>query len=77
MLYVLIGAMFFLQDPNLRVIWVVATLFVVFYALSAMANFTAAARFGYLVIITIPLWDLQIPAESKIEGCAQVFTGAI
>ena len=75
-LYVLIGAMFFLQDPNLRLIWVVVTLFVVFYALSAMTNFTAAARFGYLVIITIPLWDLQIPAESKIEGTLWAF-GAI
>jgi len=75
-LYVLIGAMFFLQDPNLRLIWVAVTLFVVFYALSAMTNFTAAARFGYLVIITIPLWDLQIPAESKIEGTLWAF-GAI
>jgi len=44
-LYVLIGAMFFLQDPNLRSIWVVVTLFLMFYALSAMTNYTAAARF--------------------------------
>lgn len=75
-LYVLIGAMFFLQDPNLRLIWVVVTLFVVFYALSAMTNYTAAARFGYLVIITIPLWDRQIPTEGKIEGTLWAF-GAI
>jgi multidrug resistance protein MdtO len=67
-LYVLIGAMFFLQDPNLRLIWVLVTFFVMFYALSAMTNYTAAARFGYLLIITIPLWDRQIPTESKIEG---------
>lgn len=67
-LYVLIGAMFFLQDPNLRLIWVVVTLFVMFYALSAMTNYSAAARFGYLLIITIPLWDRQIAAENKIEG---------
>ena len=75
-LYVLSGAMFFLQDPNLRLIWVVVTFFVVFYALSAMTNYTAAARFGYLVIITIPLWDRQISAESKIEGTLWAF-GAI
>jgi multidrug resistance protein MdtO len=67
-LYVVIGAMFFLQDPNLRLIWVVATLFVMFYALSATTNYPAAVRFGFLLIITIPLWDRQIPAESKIEG---------
>ena len=75
-LYVLIGAMFFLQDPNLRLIWVVATLFVMFYALSAMTNYTAAARFGYLLIITIPLWDSQISTEGKIEGTLWAF-GAI
>jgi multidrug resistance protein MdtO len=75
-LYVLVGAMFFLQDPNLRLIWVVVTLFVMFHALSAMTNYTAAARFGYLLIITIPLWDSQIPAESKIEGTLWAF-GAI
>jgi multidrug resistance protein MdtO len=75
-LYVLIGAMFFLQDPNLRLIWVVVTLFVMFYALSAMTNFTAAARFGYLLIITIPLWDAQTLAENKIESTLWAF-GAI
>jgi multidrug resistance protein MdtO len=67
-LYLVIGAMFFLQDPNLRLIWVVATLFVMFYALSATTNYAAAVRFGFLLIITIPLWDRQIPTESKIEG---------
>jgi len=75
-LYVLIGAMFFLQDPSLRLIWVVVTLFVMFYALSAMTNYSAAARFGYLLSITIPLWDRQIPAESKLEGTLWAF-GAI
>jgi multidrug resistance protein MdtO len=75
-LYVLVGAMFFLQDPSLRLIWVVVTLFLMFYALSAMTNYTAAARFGYLLSITIPLWDRQIPAESKLEGTLWAF-GAI
>ncbi len=75
-LYVLVGAMFFLQDPSLRLIWVVVTLFVMFYALSAMTNYSAAARFGYLLIITIPLWDRHIPAESRIEGTLWAF-GAI
>ena len=72
-LYVLIGAMFFLQDPNLRLIWVVVTLFVMFYALSAMANYRAAARFGYLLIITIPLWDRQISTAAKVEGTLWAF----
>jgi multidrug resistance protein MdtO len=75
-LYILAGALFFLQDPNLRLFWVIATLFVMFYCLSAAANYTAASRFGYLVAITIPLWDQQIPVESKVEGALWAF-GAI
>ena len=75
-LYILAGALFFLQNPNLRFLWVVVTLFLMFYALSAMTNYTSAARFGYLLVITIPLWDSQIRTESKIEGTLWAF-GAI
>jgi multidrug resistance protein MdtO len=64
----LIGAVFFSGDPLLRVLWVAATLFVIFFSLSASSNYTAAARFGYLLVITIPLWDLQIPAELKMQN---------
>ena len=72
-LYILLGAMFFLQDPGLRLIWVIGTLFVMFYALSAMTNYSAAARFGYLLIITIPVWDRQIPTGLKVEGTLWAF----
>jgi multidrug resistance protein MdtO len=64
---VLIGAMFFLNDPNLRLLWVIGQLFAMFYALSAVTNYTAAVRFGYLLIIVIPLWDRHIPAELRVE----------
>jgi multidrug resistance protein MdtO len=74
--YVLVGALFFLQDPNLRLLWVIGTMFVVFFSLSAMTNYTAAARFGYLLIIMIPLWDRNIPTEFKVEGSLWAF-GAI
>ena len=62
-LYILVGALFFLQDPNLRLFWVIATLFLMFYTLSAASDYTAAARFGYLLVITIPVWDRQIRTE--------------
>jgi multidrug resistance protein MdtO len=66
--YVLFGAMLVLDDPMLRFLWVVATLFLVFYLMSALSSYGAAARFGYLIIITIPLWDRHIPAEPKVEA---------
>ncbi|HTU48454.1 MAG TPA: FUSC family protein [Bryobacteraceae bacterium] len=66
--YELIGAMFFVDEPLLRVVWVIATFFLMFYCLSALTNYTAGVRFGYLVVITTPLWDRHISAEARVEG---------
>jgi multidrug resistance protein MdtO len=65
--YILVGAMLFVNHPMFRLLWIVATLFIMFYALNTMTNYTAAVRFGWLIVITIPLWDLRIPAEAKLE----------
>src|SRR3984885_11400502 len=64
--YALVGAVFFSGEPMLRLLWVLATLFLIFFALKAIANYAAAFNFGYLVIVTIPLWDSQISAEQKV-----------
>src|SRR6516162_9363611 len=66
--YTFLGVMLVLGDPMLRFVWVVGTLFLIFYAISATNNYAASTRFGYLLIITIPLWDQQIPADDKVEG---------
>jgi multidrug resistance protein MdtO len=52
----------------LRLLWVGATLFLAFYGLSALGNYTVAARFAYVTVITIPLWDSHIPTESKVAS---------
>jgi multidrug resistance protein MdtO len=66
--YVLMSAWFFLGDPLLRLLWVIGSLFTSFYAISTMTNYGASTRFGYLIIITIPLWDSHIPTELRVEG---------
>ena len=66
--YVLIGAILFSSEPVVRVVWVLASLFLIFFLLSAMANHLAAARFGYLVVITLTLWDSELRAEQKVVG---------
>jgi multidrug resistance protein MdtO len=65
--YILVGAMLFVNHPMFRLLWIVGTLFIMFYALNTMTNYVAAVRFGWLIVITIPLWDLRIPAEAKLE----------
>jgi multidrug resistance protein MdtO len=71
--YVLVGAMLFLTDPMTRFVWVIGTLFLMFYALRVLNNYTAGARFGYLLIITIPLWDEHISAGLRVENTLWAF----
>jgi multidrug resistance protein MdtO len=66
--YVVVGAMLVLGNAMLRFLWVGVTLFLIFYAMSALSNYAAAARFGYLIVITIPLWDSRILSETKVEN---------
>jgi multidrug resistance protein MdtO len=67
-LYILVGAMLFVNHPMLRLLWIMATLLIMFYALNTMTNYIAAVRFGWLIVITIPLWDMRIRAEAKLEA---------
>jgi multidrug resistance protein MdtO len=66
--YVLIGALLFSGEPLLRLVWVIANFFIIFFMLSVWRNYTAALRFGYLVVITTPLWDQRIPVGIKVEN---------
>jgi multidrug resistance protein MdtO len=66
--YILIGSIFFAGDPMLRFVWVIGSLFVAFYVLSAATNYTAAARFGYVLVVTIPLWDSHILPNLQVEN---------
>jgi multidrug resistance protein MdtO len=65
--YVLMSALVFLGDPLLRLLWVIGSLFMSFCAISTMTNYGASSRFGYLIVITVPLWDTQIPTELRVE----------
>ncbi len=72
-IYILLGAMFSLGDPMLRLLWIIGTLFVIFYALSAMTDYVAATGFGILIAITISLWDTHVPVELKVENTLWAF----
>ena len=66
--YILSTGMVIVGNPMLRFLWVVGTLFLIFYAISATNNYVASMRFGYLMVIAIPLWDRQVPGEDKVTG---------
>jgi len=66
--YILTGAMLVLGDPVLRFLWISASLFLIFYGISATGNFAAWTRFGYMAVITISLWDRHVGAQTKVNG---------
>ena len=71
--YIFIGALFSLDDPTLRLLWIIVTLFVAFYAISVTTNYVAATGFGILIAITISVWDMHVPAELKVENTLWAF----
>jgi multidrug resistance protein MdtO len=66
--YVVVSAMLVVGNEMLRFLWVAASLFLAFYVVSALSNYAAATRFAYLVVITIPVLDRQIPGQSKVAS---------
>jgi multidrug resistance protein MdtO len=67
-IYLLIGAIVFVDDPVLRLLWVCGTMFLAFYGMSAMSTFVSAVNIGYLIAMTTPLWDRHISGELRVEG---------
>ena len=71
--YVCLGAMFSLDDPMLRFLWIIATLFIAFYAIRTLTDYVAATGFGIVSAITLSVWDMHIPAELKVERTLWAF----
>ena len=66
--YIIFGLMIALADPMLRFLWISAGFLAGFWAMSSLRNYAAASRFGYLVSITVTLWDRNIPQAAKVEN---------
>src|SRR5258708_3932824 len=71
--YVCLGAMFSLDDPMLRFLWIIATLFIAFYAIRTLTDYVAATGFGIVSAITLSVWDMHVPAELKVERTLWAF----
>jgi multidrug resistance protein MdtO len=66
--YVIFGLIVALADPTLRFVWIIAGFLGGFWAMSALSNYAASTRFGYLIAITVTLWDRHISSAQKVEN---------
>ncbi|HEU0119308.1 MAG TPA: FUSC family protein [Bryobacteraceae bacterium] len=63
---ILCGAMLFAASPLLHILWAAASLFAVFYLMSAMTVPAAPGAIGLLVINAISIWDAPSPANARV-----------
>lgn len=64
--FVLLGAALFAGSPVTHFLWVAGSLFLLFFVLSAGANYSLAGAFSLLVTAALPTWDRPLGVNSKV-----------
>jgi multidrug resistance protein MdtO len=75
--YLLIFVCFVVNSPLLHFFWVIGSLFLAFYAISALTNYTAAVIFAIMIAIGVPLWDRLLPSETNVEDTLWLCLAAV
>jgi multidrug resistance protein MdtO len=65
--YLLASAWFVISIPTLHLLWVIASFFLGFYAISTIENFGASSTFAIMICVGVPLWDRHLSAETNVE----------
>ena len=65
--YILISVSFVINSPLLHFLWIIGSLFLAFYAISALRDYSAAVVFAFMIALGVPLWDRVLPAEANVE----------
>jgi multidrug resistance protein MdtO len=76
-LYLIASVWFVINIPLLHFVWVIVSLFLGFYLISIVANYTAAVTFAIMLSIGIPLWDRLAPAETNLENTLWLTLGTL
>jgi len=74
--YVLASVSFVINSPLLHFLWIIGSLSLAFYAISALASYTTAVTFAIVISIAVPLWDRYVPAETNVEDMLWLFLAA-
>lgn len=65
---VLAGAMLFSGSPVMHFLWVMTSLFITFFLISAATRYNFATSFGFLVVVSIPIWDFPVKTETAVTS---------
>ncbi len=65
--YVMVSVMLFLDSPVTHFLWVVGSLYGIFFIIHTSRNYAAAAGFSFLVATAIPTWDRPGDLNTKVS----------
>ena len=74
--YVLFSVYFVISFPELHFIWIFLSLFVAFYALSAMNDYVTATTFAIVISVAVLFWDRYVSAETNVADTLWVALSA-
>ena len=79
--YLLLSVGFLISAPLLHLFWVIGSLFLAFYAMSVVTDYSAAVLFAIVISFGVPLWDRIVPAEINVQDtlwlCLAMLTGVM
>jgi multidrug resistance protein MdtO len=79
--YLLVSMWFVINSPVLHFLWIVASFFLAFYAISTVKNYTASVIFAIMIAVGVPFWDRHVSAEINVEDtlwlCLSTFIGVV
>ncbi len=68
LLYVTVTVRLFAGEPFLHFMWVVGTLFITFFLISALTEYLAGTAFGFLAVTSIGAWDFPANTDVLFEN---------
>src|SRR5215471_106073 len=74
--YVLVTVSFVINSPLLHFLWIIGSLSLAFYAISALTSYPIAVTFAIVISIGVPLWDRHVSAETNVEDMLWLFLAA-
>ena len=75
--YILTSAWFVISFPMAHLLWVMASFFLAFFALSATSDYNAVLMFAVMISFGVPLWDRYVSAETNVEDTLRLALSAL
>jgi multidrug resistance protein MdtO len=75
--YLISSAWFVISYPSFHLLWVVASFFLAFFAISVMTDYSVAVIFAVMISLGVPLWDRYVPAETNVEDTLRIGLSAL